>query len=58
MAKSLQLILEINATYRLVSYLLADKLQICRLRAQCMIDNNNSGSLRRCVSRYFLQNDA
>ena len=51
LAKSLLLILEISATCRLVSYLLADNLIICRLRAQCMISNNNinSGSLRRCV---------
>ena len=48
-AKILQLILEISATYRLVSY----------LHPQCMISNNNinSGSLRRCVCRYFLQNN-
>ena len=33
---------------------------MCSLRAQCMISNNNSinsGSLRRCVCRYFLQNN-
>ena len=55
---SLQLILEINATYRLVSCLLADNSLIFRLRAQCMISNKyiNSGSLRRRVCRYFLQN--
>ena len=59
MANSLQLILEISATNRLVSYLLADNWLICRLRAQCMISNNNinSGSLRRCVCRYFLRNN-
>ena len=59
LAKSLQLILEISATYRLVSYLLADNWLICRLRAQCMISNNNinSGSLRRCVCPYFLQSN-
>ena len=37
LARSLQLILEISATYRLGSYLLADNWLICRLRAQCMI---------------------
>ena len=59
MANSLQLILEISATNRLVSYLLADNWLICRLRAQCMISNNNinSDSLRRCVCRYFLRNN-
>ena len=36
---SLLLILEISATYRLVSYTLADNWLICRLRAQCMIYN-------------------
>ena len=40
LAKSLQLILEINATYRLVCYLLVDNWLICRLRAQCMISSN------------------
>ena len=52
-AMRLQLILEISATYRLVSYL------ICRLSAQCMISNSNtnSGFWRRCVCRYFLQNN-
>ena len=57
LAKSLQLILEINATYRLVSYLL--DWPISRMRAQCMISNKNinSGSLRWCVCRYFLQNN-
>ena len=41
LAKSLQLILEISATYmyRLVSYLLADNWLICRLHAQCIISN-------------------
>ena len=49
LAKNLQLILEINAIYRLVSYLLVDKWLIGRLRAQCMISTNNinSGSLSR-----------
>ena len=39
-------ILEISATYRLVSYLLANNYLIYRLRAQCMISkaNINSGS--------------
>ena len=41
LAKSLQLILEIGATYRLVSYLLPDNWLICRLRAQCMISINS-----------------
>ena len=51
LAKSLQLILEISVTYRLVSYLRL----ICRLRTQCMIsyDNIKSGSLRARVCRYF-----
>ena len=55
LAKSLQLILEITATYRLVSYLVADNWLICRLRTQCMLSNNNInlGSLQRCVCRYF-----
>ena len=54
LAKSLQLTLEICATYRLVSYLLADSRLIRRLRAQCMISKNNvnSGSLRRCLSLF------
>ena len=56
---SLLLIFEISTTCRLVSYLLADNLLVCRLRAQCIISNNNinSGSLRWCVCRYFLQNN-
>ena len=60
LAKSLQLILEIGATYRLISYLLPDNWLICRLRAQCMISINsiNSGSLWQRVCRYFLQNNA
>ena len=41
LAKSLQLILQISATYRLVSYLLADTWLICRLHAQCMISKSN-----------------
>ena len=45
LAKSLQLILEISATYRLVSYLLADTWLICRLRAQCMISKSNVKSV-------------
>ena len=55
----LQLILEINATYTLVSYLLADNWLICRMYTQCMIlnSNSNSGSLRQCVCCYFLQNN-
>ena len=59
LAKSLQLILEIGTTYRLVSYLLADNWLICRLRTQCMMSNINInlGSLRRCVCYYFRQND-
>ena len=39
LAESLQLTLEISATYRLVGYLLADNWLICRLRVQCMISN-------------------
>ena len=56
---SLLLIFEIGTTCRLVSYLLTDNLLVCRLRAQCIISNNNinSGSLRWCVCRYFLQNN-
>ena len=56
---SLLLIFEISTTCRLVSYLLTDNLLVCRLRAQCIISNNNinSGSLRWCVCRYFLQNN-
>ena len=42
LSKSLHLILEISANYRLVSYLLADNYLICRLYAQCMISNNNN----------------
>ena len=59
LAKSLLLIFEISTTCRLVSYLLEDNLLVCRLRAQCIISNNNinSGFLRRCVCRYFLQNN-
>ena len=45
LAKSLQLILEISATRTLVSYLLAHNLLICRLRAQCMISNDNINSM-------------
>ena len=41
LAKSLQLILEISATYRLVSYLLAGDWLICRLCMQCMISKSN-----------------
>ena len=54
LAKGLQQILEISATYRLVSYLLADKWLICRLCVQCLIsnNNNNSGSLQRCVTLF------
>ena len=60
--KSLQLILEISATYRLVTYLLTDNWPICRLCMQCIIPITinyciNSGSLWRCVCRYFLQNN-
>ena len=47
LAKSLQLILEISATYTLVSDMLADNGLACRLHAQCMISSIdiNSGSL-------------
>ena len=57
LAKRPQLVLEISVTYRLVNYLLADNWLIFRLCAQCMFSNNNinSGSLRRCVCRYFLE---
>ena len=40
LAKSLQLILEISTTYRLVSYLFADNLLNRRLHVQCVISNN------------------
>ena len=57
LAKTPRLILEMSATYRLVSYLLADNEQICSLRSQCMIFNNNInlGSLQLRVCRYFFQ---
>ena len=44
LAKRVQIILEISATYRLVSYmcLLSDKWLICRLCAQCMISDFSS----------------
>ena len=48
LAKSLLLILEISAAYRLVSYLLADIWLICRLLAKCMITNN-----RLCQFRFL-----
>ena len=41
LAKIQQLILEISATYKLVSYLLADNWLICTLCAQCMISESN-----------------
>ena len=41
LAESLELSLEISATYRLVSYLLADNCLICRLCVQCMISIDN-----------------
>ena len=43
---SVQLILEISVTYRLVSYLLADNWLICRSGAQCMISNTVKPVLR------------
>ena len=49
LAKSLQIILEISATYRLVSNLLADRCLICRLHIQFII------SKRQCVCCHFLQ---
>ena len=64
LAKSLQLILEISATYmyRLVSYLLADNWLICRLHAQCIISNleqcqNLIGSMQQCIYHYLFQNN-
>ena len=63
LAKNLQLILEISATYRVVSYLLADNWLICRLCAQCMISMSNVKlcpcilSMRRCVCRYSFRNN-
>ena len=44
--KGLQLILEISATYSLVTYLLTDNWPICRLCMQCMISNNNIVSIQ------------
>ena len=55
LAKSLKLIFEISANYRLVSYLLADNGLICRLRAQCMISNINSGFLQRIFVVIFFK---
>ena len=45
MANSLQLILEISTTCRLVGYLLADNWIICRLHAQYMISNSKINSV-------------
>ena len=45
LAKSLQLILEISATYRLVGYLLSDNWLICRLCTQCMISKSDVKSV-------------
>ena len=53
LAKSLELVLEISATYRLVSYLLADNWLIFRLRAQCMIYNNNFNLTQFVVVIFF-----
>ena len=55
LTKCLQLIMEINTMYRLVSDLLADNLLICRLQGQCMIFSNNinSVSLRRVCLLLF-----
>ena len=50
MAKSLQLILEISATYRLLSYLLDDLWPKCRLHAQCMIYNGDFFRAILCLS--------
>ena len=41
LARSLQLISEISATYCLVCYLPADSWLICRLHTQCMISKSN-----------------
>ena len=51
MAKSLQLILEIIATYRVLSHLLDDLRLKCRLRAQCTISKSNCIS---CDSVFIL----
>ena len=55
MAKSLQLILEIIATYRVLSHLLDDLRLKCRLRAQCMISKSNVKLyfVRFCVYPYL-----
>ena len=60
MANSLQLIMKISATYRLVSYLMADLWLICRLRAQYMISKSNvklNCVACEAVSPKFLQNN-
>ena len=44
--KGPQLILEISATYSLVTYLLTDNWPICWLCVQCMISNNNIVSIQ------------
>ena len=55
MAKSLQLILEIIATYRVLSHLLDDLRLKCRLRAQYMISKSNVKLyfVRCCVYPYL-----
>ena len=53
LAKSLQLISEKGASYKLVSYLLADYCLICRLRAQCIISKGNDAML--CLSLFSLK---
>ena len=64
LAKSLQLILEISATYmyRVVSYLLADNWVVCRLQARCIISSleqcrNFIGSMQQCNYHYLFQNN-
>ena len=60
LVKSLQLILKINATYRLVSYLLEANWLTGRSCAQCMIHDFQEWcqtvSMQQYVCHYFLQN--
>ena len=55
LAKSLQLILEISANYKLLSYILANNWLICILRPQCMISNNFRTWLDTSSKEYFRQ---
>ena len=53
LTKSVQLIMEINVTYRLVGDLLADNSLMCRLQGQCMIFKNNINSVSLRVVIFF-----